>query len=98
VADVMPLDAFRKQSFAAALTPARKSRPTAFGAHPRTKAVLSFPCPLGWLISAFHKWQNGFCPVGERLRYGHAQVCQCCWYSSPRVNALSIRIASDSDF
>ncbi len=63
----MPLDAFREQPFAAALTPARKSRPTAFGAHPRTKAVLSFPRPLGWLISAFHKWLNGFCPVGERF-------------------------------
>jgi hypothetical protein len=55
VPDVMSLDAFWKQTFAAALAPARKGRPTAFGTHPSTETVLTFACSLGWLVSAFHK-------------------------------------------
>jgi hypothetical protein len=51
----MSLDAFRKQTFAAALAPAREYGATAFGPHPGTKTVLAFTSPLGWLISAFHK-------------------------------------------
>jgi hypothetical protein len=70
VTDVMPLHAFWEQPFAAALTPACKSRPTAFGAHPGTKAVLSFPCSLGWLISAFHKTANWVLPSRRALTLG----------------------------
>jgi hypothetical protein len=55
VAGVVPVDAFRQQTFAAALTPARKDRSTAFGTHPGAETVLTFACSLGWLISAFHK-------------------------------------------
>jgi hypothetical protein len=52
--NVMPLDSFREQAFAAALPSPCEYRATAFGLHPRTKAVLTFPCPLGGLVSAFH--------------------------------------------
>ena len=54
----MPFDAFRQQSFAAALTASRKGGASAFGPHPRAKTVLTLACPLGWLISAFHKTEN----------------------------------------
>jgi hypothetical protein len=50
----MSLDAFREQAFAAALPSPCEDRATAFGLHPGTKAVLTFTCPLGWLVSAFH--------------------------------------------
>jgi hypothetical protein len=53
--DVMSLDAFRKQTFAAALAPAREYGATAFGPHPSTKAVLAFTSSLGWLVSPLHK-------------------------------------------
>jgi len=49
------VDAFRQQTFAAALAPARKGRATAFGTHPGAETVLTFAGSLGWLISAFHK-------------------------------------------
>ena len=58
VARVMFLDAFWKQAFAAALSPARKDRATAFGLHAGTKTVLTFACSLGWLVSEFPKAEN----------------------------------------
>jgi hypothetical protein len=51
----MPLDAFREQTFAAALPPTRKDRATALGTHPGTETVLAFACSLRWLVSTFHK-------------------------------------------
>jgi hypothetical protein len=54
----MSLDAFGEQPFSAALPPACEYRATALSPHPRTKSVLSFPCSLGWLISAFHKTER----------------------------------------
>jgi hypothetical protein len=53
--NVMPLDAFRQQTFATALAAARKGCATAFGTHPGAETVLTFACSLGWLVSAFHK-------------------------------------------
>jgi hypothetical protein len=67
VPGVVPVDAFRQQTFAAALAPARKGRATAFGTHPGAETVLTFACSLGWLISAFHKTGNSPSPIGERL-------------------------------
>ena len=58
VADIMFLDAFRQQTFAAALPPAREDRATAFGPHPGTKTVLTFAGSLRWLVSPFHKGEN----------------------------------------
>ena len=55
MAGVVQVNAFRKQAFAAALPPARKSGATAFGPHTSTKAVLAFARSFGWLIGAFHK-------------------------------------------
>ena len=55
VAGVMPVNALRKQAFAAALAAARESGATSFGPHPGTETVLAFPRSLGWLIRAFHK-------------------------------------------
>jgi hypothetical protein len=55
VPDVMPLDAFRQQTFATALAAACEGRATAFGTHPGAETVLTFACSLGWLVSAFHK-------------------------------------------
>jgi hypothetical protein len=51
----MSLDAFREQTFAAALPPARQNRAPAFGTHSRTETVLTFARSLGRLVSAFHK-------------------------------------------
>ena len=58
VARVMAIDAFRQQAFATALTASRKRGASTFGPHPRAKTVLTLACPLGWLISAFHKTEN----------------------------------------
>lgn len=54
----MPFDAFREQSFAAALSAPREDRAPAFGAHAGTKTVLTLPRSLGGLVSAFHKDRN----------------------------------------
>jgi len=51
----MFLDAFWEQTFSAALPAACEDCAAALRAHPRTKAMLPFPCSLGWLVSAFHK-------------------------------------------
>jgi hypothetical protein len=64
VARVVPVSAFRKQAFAAALAPSRKCRPAAFGPHPGTETMLAFPCSFCWLISAFHHVG----PLRERLQ------------------------------
>ncbi len=56
----MFLDAFREQTFSAALPAACEDRAATLGPHPRTKAVLPFPCSLGWLVSAFHKTEKEF--------------------------------------
>jgi hypothetical protein len=53
--NVLALGAFRQQTLATALAPARKGRATAFGTHPGAETVLTFACSLGWLVSAFHK-------------------------------------------
>ncbi len=45
----MNFRALGQQTFATALTPARESGATAFGAHARTKSVLTFPGALGAL-------------------------------------------------
>jgi hypothetical protein len=63
----MFLDALWEQSLTAALTTACKSRPTPFGSHPRTKAVLTFACSFGWLISAFHNTEQEPGTILERL-------------------------------
>jgi hypothetical protein len=54
----MFLDAFGEQPFSAALPPACEYRATALSSHSRTESVLSFPCSLGWLVSAFHKTER----------------------------------------
>jgi len=56
--NVMPFDAFREQSFAAALSAPREDRAPAFGAHAGTKTVLTLPRSLGGLVSAFHKTET----------------------------------------
>jgi hypothetical protein len=54
----MFLDAFRQQPFSATLPASCEDRAAALRPHPRTKAVLPFPCSLGWLVSAFHKTEK----------------------------------------
>jgi hypothetical protein len=66
--EVMPLDAFREQALAAALPSPRKDRAAALGSHPGTKAMLTFPCSLGWLVSAFHKTERDPGTIWERLQ------------------------------
>jgi hypothetical protein len=51
----MPLNTFWQKSFAAALPPPSERGASAFGAHPRTKSVLTFAGAFGWLKRAFHK-------------------------------------------
>jgi hypothetical protein len=58
MADVVLVDAFREQTFAAALPSVREYRPTAFRPHPRAKAVLALTRPFRWLVSAFHKTEE----------------------------------------
>jgi hypothetical protein len=58
MARVMPFDASRKQTFAAALTAACQSCPAPFRFHAGTKTMLTFACSLGWLVGAFHKTEN----------------------------------------
>jgi len=64
---VMPFDAFREQALAAALPSTGKDRAAALSSHPGTKAVLTFPCSLGWLVSAFHKTEKNPGTIWERL-------------------------------
>jgi hypothetical protein len=54
----MFLDALWEQTFSAALPAPCEDCAAALRPHPRTKAMLPFPCPLGWLVSAFHKTDN----------------------------------------
>ena len=56
--NVMPLNAFRKQSLAAPLSASCQDRAPAFGSHSGAKTVLTLPRSLGWLVSAFHKTEN----------------------------------------
>jgi hypothetical protein len=55
VSRVLHFRAFRQETFAPALTPAREGGAPAFGAHTRAKTVLAFACPLRGLESAFHE-------------------------------------------
>lgn len=66
MARVMPVNAFRQQTFATALPPARERGATALSPHTSAKAMLAFARSLGWLISAFHK-PKSVGPIGERL-------------------------------
>jgi hypothetical protein len=56
--NVMPLDAFRKQSLAAPLSTSREDRTPAFSSHAGAKTMLTLPRSLGRLISAFHKTET----------------------------------------
>jgi len=58
MARVMLFDALGKQTFAAALTAACQRCSAPFRFHTGTKAMLTFACSLGGLISAFHKTEN----------------------------------------
>ena len=55
---VMSFDAFGKQAFTAAASPAREDGAAALGSHACAKTMLALACSLGWLISAFHKTDN----------------------------------------
>ena len=55
MAGVVPVNAFRQQTFPTALPPPREGGATAFGLHTSAKAVLAFARSLGWLIGAFHE-------------------------------------------
>jgi hypothetical protein len=59
MARVVPLDALWQQAFAAALATACQRGASAFCLHPGTETMLAFACPFGWLVSAFHKTENG---------------------------------------
>jgi hypothetical protein len=54
MASVVDLNAFWKQTFAPALTPAGQSRAAALCLHARTESVLTFTRAFRWLISPFH--------------------------------------------
>jgi len=58
MAGVVYLDAFREQTFAPALPPARQRGAARFRFHARTKTVLAFACSLRWLVSPFHKTEK----------------------------------------
>ena len=51
---VMPFGSLRQEAFTAALTATSQGGTPALGFHSSTETMLTFPCPLGWLISAFH--------------------------------------------
>jgi hypothetical protein len=55
VSGVMAINPFRQKPLASTLTASRECGATAFGPHAGAKTVLAFPCPLRWLIGAFHK-------------------------------------------
>jgi len=75
VACVVPVNAFRQQTFPASLPPPCKRGATAFGPHASAKAVLAFARSLGWLIGTFHK-NNSAEPTEEWLNYGDVPHCQ----------------------
>jgi len=54
----MPLDAFRKQAFAAPLSAPCEDGAPALGSHAGAKTVLTLPRSLGRLVSAFHKTET----------------------------------------
>lgn len=58
VTRVVPLDAFRQQTFAAALATTRERGASAFRLHARAESVLAFARALAWLIRAFHRPPN----------------------------------------
>jgi hypothetical protein len=68
MARVMRFDAFREQTFAAALAAACQGCAASFCFHASTKTMLTFACSLGWLVSAFHKTENRLGAIKERLK------------------------------
>jgi hypothetical protein len=70
VSRVMPVNAFRQQTFATALPPACERGATALSPHTGAKAVLAFARPLGWLIGAFHNAGKSVTPAPGALTLG----------------------------
>jgi hypothetical protein len=65
---VMPFDPLWEQAFAATLAPTCQGCTAPFRFHAGTKTMLTFACSLGWLVSAFHKTENRFGAIKERLK------------------------------
>jgi len=54
VAGVGPIDTFRQEALATALSPTRQRGTATFGSHARAKSMLAFARALGWLKCTFH--------------------------------------------
>ena len=85
VTDVMSLDAFREQAFAAALPPTREDRAAAFGPHSGTETVLPFARSFGWLIRAFHKTEKSRRDLGA-VTVGTSVVLSTSWNGQNLTN------------
>ena len=85
----MRFDAFREQSFAAALSAPREDRAPAFGAHAGTKTVLTLPRSLGGLVSAFHKTETDREAILRAVTVGVSTALSIAW----RARALDLPIA-----
>jgi hypothetical protein len=89
MANVMPLDAFRKQSLAAPLSASCEDRAPAFGSHSGAKTVLTLPRSLGWLVSAFHKTETDRDAILRAITVGVSTALSIAW----RGRALDLPIA-----
>ena len=87
--NVMPLNAFRKQSLAAPLSASCQDRAPAFGSHSGAKTVLTLPRSLGWLVSAFHTTETDRDAILRAVTVGVSTALSIAW----RARELDLPIA-----
>jgi hypothetical protein len=92
--NVMPLNAFRKQSLAAPLSASCEGRAPAFGSHSGAKTVLTLPRSLGWLVSAFHRTKTDRDAILRAVTVGVSTALSIAW----RAPAFDLPIARTSIF
>ena len=92
--NVMPLDAFRKQSLAAPLSASCEDRAPAFGSHSGAKTMLTLASSLGRLIGALHKTKTDRDAILRAVTVGVSTALSIAW----RAPALDLPIAKTSIF
>ena len=79
--NVMPLDAFREQAFAPALSAPCEDRAPAFGAHAGAKTMLTLASSLGRLIGALHKTKTDRDAILRAATVGVSKTLSIAWHA-----------------
>jgi len=81
VSRVMPLDALRQQTLAAALPSAGERGAPTFTLHACTKPVLAFTRTFGWLVRAFHETEKWFRRDSRAVTVGMSEALSIAYWS-----------------